>query len=190
MLPRPLLSLFSIFSSLVVLSSFSTAAILQYDEVVSGDLTHSFASPPAIGTFDLGINTVSGRWNSEPVDFDSFAFSIAPGQQLNSVSMVTTGSGGTGWALYHSTESNVFNYLSSTGFLANPISTPMFANATPLGAGSYKVWQGALSGQAAYTFSFDVGPATGAVPEPTMFAIWGTLGAVGVIASRRRQRAA
>src|SRR5262245_16322031 len=72
---------------IVVLSwpvHLAVAVPVNYQESVSGDLPESGMPLPTF-TFDIGLNTVSGRFGTDisyGADFDSFAFTIPPGMQL------------------------------------------------------------------------------------------------------------
>ena len=91
MLKSVLLSLF------LFLSSPLGALALSYSEGVDGDFSDSTSSPTLLGTLDLGENVISGTSTAGPTvlfapdpyfpdqDVDAFSFTIAPGQQLDSI---------------------------------------------------------------------------------------------------------
>src|SRR5262245_25895482 len=84
----------------------ASAVPINYQESVSGDLPESGMPLPTLA-FDIGLNTVSGRFGrneSYGDDFDSFAFTIPPGSQLSAgrVDLVDTEYGdfvSSGWQL-------------------------------------------------------------------------------------------
>jgi hypothetical protein len=59
------------------------AAPVNYSEFVSGDLIH-LGFPLPVMSFDIGVNTVSGRFgiDATDTDVDSFAFTVPAGSQL------------------------------------------------------------------------------------------------------------
>src|SRR5450759_5666832 len=78
-------------------SSAAYATPISYSEAVSGDLP-GFLPAPTVFAFDLGVNTISGTFDSSgPSNIDSFAFSVPLGTLLTAVeySTATTTVGGT-----------------------------------------------------------------------------------------------
>jgi len=80
-------------SLLLLVSVQVNAALINYDELVSGDLVHGLPLNQLtnVGTFDIGINTVSGNimrpFSGGGDTSDSFLFDIAEGHQLNSATI-------------------------------------------------------------------------------------------------------
>jgi len=69
-----------VFIFLILVNSYSSASVVQYDENIDGDIN--------IDTFNLGIgtNTISGNLTiGVNRDDDNFRFNIAAGEQLTSV---------------------------------------------------------------------------------------------------------
>ncbi len=184
---------FLVFSAITA----SVYADTIYDESVSGDLSASFLNPMSVGTLGIGDNKVLGTFSAvhPSTDFDYFAFTIASGQQLTSVSLKLTdligNVSGSGWALYDANESSVFNYLSSTIFLPSPGTYSIFSDALPLAPGNYKVRQGSIGdlGVVGYEFSFQVSEQS-QVPGPSSSVALIGLGISGIVARRRRNRKA
>lgn len=86
-------------AAIALIFAFETqAAVINYDETVDGDLvlTGNAATSTSLGTFDIGMNTVSGQLTyayssggSVPMDVaDPFRFNIAAGHQLTAVTLV------------------------------------------------------------------------------------------------------
>jgi hypothetical protein len=178
---------------------------ITYSESESGDLAELLPTP-TVFTFDVGVNTVSGRVRSAPdevSDFDSLAFSIPAGTALSAVrySFVTSflpsvTTPATHFALFPGN-------LRSGPFLAlDTIAAPsrtlgeatVFASALPLRAGTYGAWHigmsfsGDRSGFSQdYTWSFTVTNATAPIPEPASLSLVG-LALAGMGVRQRRQR--
>jgi hypothetical protein len=181
-------------------------AAVSYDETASGDLSNS-RSTPTIVSFGLGDNIVSGASGqaNSVIDRDYFTFTLAAGQQLNAIEVLTgTTSIGPGTLSFIGIQSGTQMTVdpasfSATGLLGwthygpGDIGTDILgemgigAGATgftpPLGSGSYTVWvQEANVGTANYRFNFLVG----SVPEPSTWAMMlAGFGLIG-IAMRRR----
>jgi hypothetical protein len=162
-------------------------ATTVWDEAVSGDLSNIGTSPTALG-FGLGSNIVrgtTGRDGNDVVDRDYFSFTLAPGWQLETITVLpgSTFLGGAeasfiaigpglqmtldpesnsaegllGWWLYNQNDIG-FDILQQMGASPGAIG---FSGVLP--AGSYTVWvQETATGVANYGFDFQVTP----VPEP------------------------
>jgi hypothetical protein len=158
--------------------SVATAAPLQYQESVSGDLP-ILASGLTLA-LDLGTNTVAGSSsaaddfvNPIQIDRDSFSFTVPSGDTVTSVEYafrLTSFSGG-GIGISFTLDGNL---LVPNGVFFPIDTSPVsyFATQLPLGDGSHTLQQStavfiAPSTNATwdYTWTFDVGPAP--VPEPS-----------------------
>lgn len=182
------------FKPRLLLCSLLTAGFLSgaqaatvWDEAVSGDLANVGSAPNAL-SFSLGSNVVrgtTGRNTAGIVDRDYFTFTVAPGWQLDTLTvlpgstflggaaasfiamqtgpvMTVDPEGGTaegllGWWLYNENDINN-DILQLMG------SSPGAVGYTgSLPAGTYTVWvQETGTGVAAYGFDFSVSQ----VPEP------------------------
>jgi hypothetical protein len=80
-----------ILNLVLVLTPVSGFAIpVHYNETEDGDLGDRTVSMSELGDFDIGNNTIIGSVygsQTETADFDNFAFSITPGQQLTSLTL-------------------------------------------------------------------------------------------------------
>jgi hypothetical protein len=183
------------------------AAVVVYNETTHGDLTGSFLSPTDIGPLDVGANTISGAFGfhaaTRTFDSDSFDFSIAAGQQLDSVSItltsLTSGITRSEWRLMDADETFRFATPMASADLSLPANTTIFTAAMPLGPGNYMIFHHSINGfnlnandvLPSYTFTLNVSgeptPDPAVVPEPASLAIWG-LGALGMAVAARRKR--
>lgn len=163
----------------------ASAAVVVYDESVSGDLPVT-GSPLPNFALGVGTNTVKGRVGTAtgfPFDFDSFAFTVPSGTQLVSLSVAmqpgpenTVVGFDNQWYLF--TGSPNYEGGSLTEFMDVPapgsytfISTPLSANVYNLSAEGAS-YGGNPPAFGDYTFSLVV-TSLAAVPEPTTFLIWG-----------------
>lgn len=195
-------------ASLLCVGMLSGAqAATAWDEAVSGDLANAGATPTAV-SFGLGANLVrgtTGRNGAGVVDRDYFTFTVAPGWQLATLSVLpgSTFLGGAGasfiamqvgpvmtvnpesgsatgllgWWLYN--ENDIGNdILQQMGSSPGAVG---YAGALP--AGTYTVWvQETGTGVAAYGFDFAVTQ----VPEPAS-ALLMLAGVAGLALARRRR---
>ena len=167
---------------------------VNYDESVSGDLSSS----NLLTTFalDMGSNKVSGRLGASnspsSSDFDSFAFTVAPGTQLVSFQVSLEDAIGnlasTSWSLMSGSS------LWGQGTLIGNynVSSPGTANGGPLQAGLYQFantsigWNG-VQGYTDYTFTFSVRPLN-QVPEPGSLVLVAAALIAAAAGARRRRR--
>ena len=181
-------------------------AATAWNEAVSGDLANLGATPTAV-SFGLGSNVVSGTTGRDPngvVDRDYFTFTLAPGWQLDTLTLLTGGTflGGAGVSFIGMQTGPVMTVDpvsgSATGLLGwwlygendvgNDILQLMGSSPGAVGyigalpAGTYTVWvQETGTGVAAYNFDFAVSQ----VPEPATALLMLT-GVAGLLARRRR----
>lgn len=169
----------------LALSLASASAATLYNESVSGDLSNLGTSPTSL-TFGLGSNQVLGATGRlTAVDRDYLTFTIAPGQLLTSITVLSgtsvgaavsfiglqagnqvtvasnaaTAAGLLGWWHYSAADIGT-DILDDMGVANNGSS----GFAPPLGAGDYAVWiQEFSSGSFSYAFDFNVQT----VPEPS-----------------------
>lgn len=175
--------------ALVTLAAVAAhAAPITYIEQVHGDLP-LFGDPLTTVALDVGLNTVTGTTalGSAGFDFDSFAFTVAPGQRVESLKVVLTDVSENLTAALWDVNAGGRGYNSGSRLDTLDPASPGFdfldPAALPLGPGDYNI-SGAATvgiGASAYTFIFDVH----AVPEPASLA---ALAGVAVLGLRRRRR--
>jgi len=198
-------------ASLAVSSPAFAAA--TYSENVSGDLSNNGLAPTAIN-LAFGNNIIegtTGRDAAGAIDRDYFTFTLASGQALDAIQILTgtttlgfsfigvqagnqltlapstpDATGLLGWYHYSSADIGT-DILDNIGVAAN--GSTGFSG--PLGPGTYSFWvQEASPGSPVrYKFNFLVGDFVGEVPEPATWAmmLFG-FGAVGYTMRRRRRR--
>ncbi len=172
-----------------------SAATFSYDEAVDGDLVAGI--PIQLFQFDVGINTVSGTsgWlQSEGwADWDPFAFSIMPGQQLTLIDLTINTIDGDGNSSVYYTLSDEYGNMLSTFSISDYsglyISPPM---SYPMTAGSYYLRKTSSSsgGEGSlwdYTLSFHVEQVS-AVPLPAAVWLFGS-GLLGLAGMSRHKKA-
>lgn len=183
----------------VLFSTGLLAAPLIYNESTDGDLGPS-ASNPKVLDFDVGVNYITGTMGklpSLPVDADFFTFALLPGELLTSISVVALSFPGNFYALQSGATIDTGNgsaHLFNTLVLGlgeivdkpryEPSSGSVDGFPDPLGAGTYTVWYQELGGVVNYSFAYTVT----AIPEPASYAGLAGLGALALVASRRRGR--
>ena len=176
------------------------AEVVTYSEAVSGDLSATGALTTF--TLDLGINTVSGRIaDSNPDDFDSFAFVIPTGAELVSgqiqLSDVMANVTNAIWALRSGSTNAGGGTLLDTLSPSSPGTDTIAAAVLSVAAGTYNFTNTDVNGNrgptrtADYTFTLTLRSATAVstngVPEPTTLALLG-LGLAGLTATCRRKQ--
>ena len=188
------------------------AVAANYSEPTDGEFS-SLGSTPTPVTLGGGSNIISGATGGDQAghpDRDYFTFTVAPGQQLVAIDVlsgtdsptrsffgIATGSqtlvdpaassavGLLGWTLFSVADvgSNILDDLGA----ASPPNFPSFPGATgfsgPLGAGAYTAWlQDSDPETARYVLNFNV-----AIPEPASWALMLVgFGALGVALRRAR----
>jgi hypothetical protein len=166
------------------------AVPVVYDEEIDGDLTGQ-GTPLHTFTFDVGLNTISGRVRVSSSDFDpdSFAFVVPAGLEVSAASVALSDEWGdwvrNTWRL----SAGSANFLGGTSREELIVNSPGLTTftTTPLAAGTYNVSDrlGAQndnvgeSHAANYVFSFTV------VPEPAAVALF-TLAAAPLLWRRRQ----
>jgi hypothetical protein len=181
-------------------AGYASAAVVTYNESVSGDLPAGIAGNPLpIMNLDVGTNTVKGTSGvGGSVDFDSFAFTVPVGAQLVSANVAATDVAGSTrditdlvWNLFKGSA----NFSGGTfveNILVDSPGTKTFSS-TPLGSNTYNIsastieTTGSGSGFSDYTFTFVVQGPISAAPEVGTLTIWLTLFGLAVGAKTCRK---
>ena len=161
---------------------------IVWDESVNGPLSHFSSSPTALGSFQLGTNSIIGKVEIEPsggnwiVYEDFFTLSVPPSLSLNAV-------------FFHVDKPDVATWIGASfgdqlGYAASSASGELLAQwgMSPIGAGGYSMYLAnhdtqAVISVATYRLDFFVQ----SVPEPGTFALALT-GAIGLAVWRRQGR--
>jgi hypothetical protein len=156
------------------------AAVVNYDESISGDLVSSeggsIDNDFSVGTFDVGLNTVSGSSSFpnlvEGFDVDPFNYNIPDGLKATSITIV--------FAMDESIVHRdfwIYNYTQqvvTSQYVRFTDSSPLlsFTDIMPLAAGKYHAIIGSASGGGTinYTWQFEVA----AVPIPAALGLFGS----------------
>lgn len=170
------------------------SAQIAFDETTNGDLGDPIAaSPTDLGVFGIGVNTVSGSLDNTFtfLDRDAFTFTVAAGQQLDSLFFTSLQGEGRFYALSNqdtalsTTTANGNYYTSLIGAsnigvnllegTVNDLKPAGSSESGPLAAGEYSFWfQETDFTVANYSLSLTVSTA---VPEPSStLALLGSLG--------------
>lgn len=184
-------------ASAALLTCAAAQAGTIYDEAISGDLTGNRLAPLNLGTLTPGSNLLIGQAGN--ADRDYFTITIATGQTLTNLNLVTYSGGDrvgfigvqTGTIITEDPNSaNVANLLGWTHFgpggapagsdilddIGNGPGAIGFSGA--LGPGTYSFWVQQLGTLTGYTFDFVV------VPAPSAACAMG----LGLLAASRRRR--
>jgi len=182
----------------------SAHAVTAWDESASGDLSNAGLAPTALALVP-GSNVVAGTTGRSGgvVDRDYFSFTVAPGWQLEALTMLpgTTFIGSSSFSFIavqagpqvtvSPTSASPVGLLGWWHYSANDLGTDILPSlgtgpgatgfAGPLPAGSYAFWiQETSNGSPAYRFDFQITP----VPEPTAAWLFG-VGLAGLALRRR-----
>ena len=190
---------------LVLTICISTVASAQttFDEATDGDLGDpTDGTSTILGILGFGVNTVSGTLDNDfgpnGLDRDAFIFTVAQGQQLDSLSFASLNGGGHFYALSNrdtavSTNSGGDNYYSSLigddsvgiNLLNGTVNDSGGSGGTgPLAAGDYTFWfQETDFSIVDYSVSLTTSTV---VPEPSSGFVLLCCG--GLISMRRRRR--
>jgi hypothetical protein len=191
-------------ASMLMLSGQAKAALVNYDELVSGDLVHGlpFTELTNVGTFDIGINTVSGNIMRQigggGDTSDSFLFDIAEGHQLNSATIYffVTGLANMSFQLAKiddiDDQTQFYNENTTISLTADPTTSSAlaFSAVMPETSGTFSVnspgnYDFTNVALMFYTWEFEVV----AVPAPAAIWLFGT-GLLGLIGAKWRRKAA
>lgn len=159
----------------------------NYVEIVDGDLPIG-GSPLPILAFDVGVNTVSGRFGSDGIDpdFDSFAFTVPAGSQLSAGRVVLVDVNGNVISSEWQLRVGSADYLGGTTLEFVGPNSPGQDSLTsvPLGPDVYNISHVSFlwaepAARADYTFTFELAPL---VPEPASLMLVGmALGSILVV---------
>ncbi|MBU1053486.1 MAG: VPLPA-CTERM sorting domain-containing protein [Proteobacteria bacterium] len=197
------------FLVLVSLYANANAAIVQYDESVSGDINSD--------TFNLGlgINTISGNASVGQVrDLDAFRFNIAEGEVLSSFSLSYSNTISnvyeSYWGIGHKIDSltngrvtvanmewHTLYYVAGGPYPVSSSPISYFVDILPIGEGNYELGVGETlisidnpGGSFDYTLSLEVTEAPiSSVPIPESVWLFGP-GFTGLIGLRRKKKSA
>ena len=183
----------------LAMSQGAGAATLRWDEAINGDLSNSGLAPTLL-SLTGGSNEILGSTGDGGlgVDRDYFNFTLAAGQSLTSIRLLSntfvsgsfsfigiqagpqltvdpSGAGGQallGWAHYSQNDigSDLLSIISPGG---------------PLGPGSYSVWVQDTGGPATYGFDFSVAPAPVPLPPAVLLMASALLGTGGFLRRRK-----
>ena len=177
--------------------SVGEAAVVSYSESVSGDLPR-IGSPLSIFAFDVGTNVIAGNTtqgtgSADTFDFDSFAFTIAPGTALvaGRVQLTDAALGNLGLATWNLGSGSLDSFGGTLIELIEALSPGTYSlTTTPLGPGDYNITSTGFGSSAGffqnsgdYTFTFTVRSLRD-IPEPGSLALVG-LGVAGLWFARR-----
>lgn len=182
----------------------ANAAVMTYDEAVSGDLSNP---PLTTLAFDVGVNTISGNTGlrvaangvSSTEDVDPFEFAVPTGTQIVGAQLFMAqavgGTLSTDWYLYSGSfysdpESTLVGQFSITA-----TNTTVVLPSPSYGPGTYSVLPGYMAyggaASADYTFTFTLREANEnpvPVPEPaTPLLLAGALLAATAVGRRARR---
>lgn len=208
--------LYSIMLAGLLIPTAAQAAVINYDEVVDGDLPNSAFSIEPTAVFDLGIgkNTFSGEvtltserddLGNDLSEYDSFGFNIPANSQLTSISIDTAlltaddTLGGTGYEILDS-QKNVISSQIESGVPIPTSDTSLLKSTLPLSSGTFFLNNSYLafrrlnipenySSAAAYKLSFNV--ESKPIPEPSStlgLAVIGSLGAFSLLNRKIKRR--
>jgi hypothetical protein len=170
----------------------------NFDETVDGDLSGNPAVPTSLGTLSLGANALSATFGGG--DFDLLTFAIAPGQQLNSITLNSYSGralsfsglqGGTVWTAGLGGAVDPTNLLGWTHISGGVVGTDILDDyglgsgalgfTPPLPAGNYTLEIQDTGGAVSASLTFNV------VPEPSGVALT-AIGLIGLAASGWRRK--
>lgn len=177
----------------------SMAAVVLWDESISGDLADDYTTPTLLNA-NLGDNRIAGGLRGSDLDLDLFTLTVSVGHELSGIrlinynSAVTTNVGFMGiqsGSQLSSPPSNSFpdpigyvlygNWAVGQDILPTVVGGKPFNGVNPLPAGQYAVWLNETGSSSRYEWSFEVT----AVPEPNTIII--LLGGLLVPLSLRRR---
>ena len=188
----------SIESQYLLCDSLFNAQVF-YTEATSGDLGDPVDSSPSIlGLLGLGLNTVNGSLDNTAtiLDRDAFTFTVASGQQLDSLSFTSLTGDAHFFALSNqnapvstfSASGNYYTSLIDSGNIGVNLldgTINIFQSGPspsgPLGPGGYTFWFQETDGS---VVPYGLSLTTSSVPEPS--AVLGLLVAGGLMCLRRR----
>jgi hypothetical protein len=180
--------------ALTISSASTSRAAVIYDESVNGDLAPLTTGQTPL-LFSPGSNVVTGNTGLTvtgtppyPADWDSFAFTVSPSNQLFAASLSTVKTAGDLTQMQFSF--TLAPLPTGSNDISNDVasSAQILAKFLPLGPGTYYITGCSLTCQdsgpsyADYTFDFEVQ----AVPEPAAMLLL-LLGMFGVLTEHCRQ---
>lgn len=166
------------------------AAPVHYDESIDGDL--SWSGTLATFNLDAGINTFQGTstFGSSTSDGDGFAFTVAAGTRVDSLTYQVLG--GIGYLIdlsYTLNTGNLAYFGTQLDNLSSRYGSDSYAGT--LGPGTYHLtWSSATyqAPLASGNWLFSINVSNTAVPAPGALLLVG-LGLAGIGAARRKRRA-
>lgn len=196
--------------AVLALAASQASAAISFNEAAGGDLSNNNLAPTNLGPLGLGLSTISGKFGrplnapeggpADEPDIDYVTFSVAAGQQMDALFVITSDVGGAfafigleagpqisvpydtvdastllGWHHYGSADQG------QDILLPLSVGPGAIGFTGPLGPGTYTLWIMELDQNRQYDYSFGLR----VVPTPAAAGLF----ALGTLAGLGRRRA-